>query len=108
MSMGKQMTTLEELGIEVEKKIREAAILEERNRIMKELLKADLPVGIWSAIKDIINPKAASKLSDEQELIALIESVPSEKILGYTEDRRKSWNSHCDLVNQWKKDNLKK
>lgn len=41
---------------ELEKVIKKAAILEERSRIMDEIIKADLPLGIWPLIKNIINP----------------------------------------------------
>jgi hypothetical protein len=37
-------------------KVKEIGMKEERNRIMRGLLAADLPAGIWPLIKDIINP----------------------------------------------------
>ena len=37
-------------------KAREVGVGMERNRIMRELLAADLPAGIWPLISDIINP----------------------------------------------------
>jgi hypothetical protein len=54
-----------------------------------------------------------------QELKALVESVPSEKnliaeILADREfkypdkDKDIGWNDHCDLINKWKLDNLRK
>lgn len=49
--------TLEELTKELEEKIKRLAVLSERNRIMAELNKTDLPLGVWPAIKDIINPE---------------------------------------------------
>ena len=50
------MDKLEELKKEVEKKIREVATLEERNRIMREIDKANLPLGVWPLIENIISP----------------------------------------------------
>lgn len=48
--------TLEELAKEIEAKIKQIAILEERNRILREIDEADLPLGVWPLIKDIISP----------------------------------------------------
>ncbi len=35
---------------------KEAGIMAERERILREILLANLPVGVWGLIKDIINP----------------------------------------------------
>ena len=48
--------TIEEMKQELEEKTVYAAVLTERNRIMSELDAANLPVGVWTMIKDIINP----------------------------------------------------
>ena len=42
---------------ELVKSAKEVGAMGERDRIMKEILAADLGVGVWSAIADIINPK---------------------------------------------------
>lgn len=46
-------TTLSDVTEEAKKVGR----LEERNRILNELLQTDLPFGVWTHIKNIINPE---------------------------------------------------
>lgn len=41
----------------VEQTAKEVGAQQERNRILTALLKADLPVGVWTLIKDIVHPK---------------------------------------------------
>lgn len=41
---------------QIQKAAEELGALKDRNRIMKELLKADLPLGVWPLIRTIINP----------------------------------------------------
>lgn len=51
------MENLEKLRKEVETRKMELATLQERNRILLEIKKANLPLGVWPLIKNIINPK---------------------------------------------------
>lgn len=41
---------------EIVEKAKKLGALCERTRIMEELLKANLPLGVWSMIKEIIKP----------------------------------------------------
>lgn len=45
------------MDTQIKELIKELAIKEERIRIMNEIEKADLPVGVWTLIRNIINPK---------------------------------------------------
>ena len=47
---------LEELKKETIELAKKVGRLEERNRIMTEMLKVDFPIGIWTHVKKIINP----------------------------------------------------
>lgn len=42
-------------------KAKAIGVLDERNRIMKGIDEANLPVGMWSLIRNIINPNDKSK-----------------------------------------------
>lgn len=52
--------TTEEMKKELEEKISRIAVLQERSRMMDEMIKADLPLGVWPAVKNIINPELNS------------------------------------------------
>ena len=51
------MNPLEQMRDKIETLIRESAILAERNRIMREIDEANLPLGVWPLIEKIINPE---------------------------------------------------
>lgn len=55
------MEELQKAHEEVVKTAREAAVLGEQNRILREIEKADLPLSVWPLIKDIICPPDPSK-----------------------------------------------
>lgn len=42
---------------QIKELIKQIAVKDERIRIMKEIDEADLPVGVWTLIRDIIIPK---------------------------------------------------
>lgn len=50
------MEELERLHKEAIELAKHVAILEERNRILTEIDAANLPVGVWPLIKDIVCP----------------------------------------------------
>ena len=53
----------------------------------------------------------AHKEDLRQELLALVESCPSEG-RGYDDERESlydlGWNHHCKIIEEWKSDNLRK
>jgi hypothetical protein len=49
---------------------KQLGVLEERNRIMKGLDEADLPIGVWSLIRNIINPEDKSKSEKPPHLVS--------------------------------------
>lgn len=51
---------IEELMKQNDEAAKQIGVLTERNRIMDEIEKADLPLGVWSLIRGIIIPDSPS------------------------------------------------